>query len=163
MKSSNVINFDETRVCITTDQQMVFEATEKDRCNVHGQYPTPLGTMVPFVIADGKVLAVFWILKCSDEGKVTVRLEPKHNTRCHYPRYYGYTTSGYLNKEIFSEIMDVVVDLWKPRSKDEPCWIFCDQLASHMCHETNGKCLEQKVYLWLLPSNTSHFLQPLEK
>ena len=42
------------------------------------------------------------------------------------------------------------------------CFVFGDQLASHVNENVTKSAMESGVFLWVLPSNCSHFLQVLD-
>ena len=71
MTDRNVVNYDETRVCVSCDGVLLLQQRGKERYSAHGQAPTPLGSLLSFVCADGSVICSFWILK-SGEGDVEV-------------------------------------------------------------------------------------------
>ena len=80
-----------------------------------------------------------------------------------WPHFYAFTKTGYTNKKLHSATIEQFGKIWKELHPDEMCWLFGDQLASHKCVETIIAALENNVMCWLLPANTSHFLQPLDE
>ena len=53
-------------------------------------------------------------------------------------------------------------ELWRQAHPSAWCYLFGDQLAAHKVPSTVKDALEMGVMCWLLPANTSHFLQPLD-
>ena len=69
---------------------------------------------------------------------------------------------GYSNKQVHAQIMEKISKIWTESNPATYCWLFGDQLAAHKSPDTVEKCLNSHVMCWLLPTNTSHFLQPLD-
>ena len=67
-----------------------------------------------------------------------------------------------MNTAIFNQIIIHFSDLWNLENPGLHCYVFGDQLGSHRDKETIKICYQKNVFLWYLPSNTSHFLQPLD-
>ena len=95
------------------------------------------------------------------DAKFHIKLESR-SLRGSWKRYYAFTASGYSNWELHGQIMDWFGKVWMEQHPTDYCCLFGDQLAAHKCPQTVEKCLEQRVMSWLLPANTSHFLQPLD-
>ena len=86
----------------------------------------------------------------------------KYNTRANYPRYFAWTESGYSNSTIHHEIMMQFAELWHENETDKYCFLFGDQLAAHKMEDTVIDTFDMRVMSFLLPVNSSHFLQPLD-
>ena len=167
MKAGNVINYDETRVCVSSEGEILLERCGKDRSNAHGQAATTLGSLLPFVSADGKVICSFWILKATFSNDATAEIDAfaiddSHNLRGTWPRYVGYTETGYVNSVVFHKCIRQFIDIWCLTNPSQHVWLFGDQLACHSQLSITRYALDHGIAMWLLPSNTSHFLQPLD-
>ena len=171
MKASNVVNYDETRVYARDEDLIRLEHTSKERAQRRGIKGRTIGSLVSFVAADGSVLMSVWIFKATaakdDENDDMMDAkfiidEPPKNLRGTWKRYYTYTKSGYSNKVLHAQIMEKFASIWAEQSESEFCWLFGDQLAAHKSPDTVEKALKNNVMCWLLPANTSHFLQPLD-
>ena len=53
MTASNVLNYDETRICVSTDGNILLESKGKQRGNAHDTRPIVLGSL-SFISADGE-------------------------------------------------------------------------------------------------------------
>ena len=167
MKASNVVNYDETRVCVSSEGEILLEKRGKERSNAHGQSATTLGSLLPFVAADGKVLCSFWILKAAFSTDATAEVDAyeindSYELRGTWPRFVGFTETGYVNSIIFDKCVRQFIDIWCLKNPGQHVWVFGDQLACHSQLAITRYALDKKVSMWLLPSNTSHFLQPLD-
>ena len=167
MKAAIVINYDETRVCVSSEGEILLERRGKERSNAHGQAATTLGSLLPFVAVDGKVLCSFWILKATFSNDATAEvdafaIDDSYLLRGMWPRYMGYTETGYVNSIVFDKCVRQFVDIWRLTYPGQHVWVFGDQLACHSQLSITRYALDNGIAMWLLPSNTSHFLQPLD-
>lgn len=73
------------------------------------------------------------------------------------------SSSGFVNKRIFFEILQWIVQKLKVKSGDKYLLI-CDAPRSHRLSFSQLKVLQEKgLYVTYLPHNTSHILQPLDQ
>ena len=63
---------------------------------------------------------------------------------------------------MFEKCVDAFSTAWQERHGRQPCWLFEDQLESHTRFKVTKAAMDKGLAMWLLPSNTSHFLQPLD-
>ena len=136
MTASNVVNYDETRVAITTDGEVVLESKAKDRANSHGHHAQVLGSLLAFIAADGSVLCTFWISRAdyNEEGVAQVEVftkDTRYPLRRSWARYLGFTETGYLNDVTFETCIKAFCEEWKAHRKGDHVWLFGDQLGSH--------------------------------
>ena len=165
--AANLVNYDETRVCVKTDGTILLERSGKDRGNAHGTRPRVLGSLLTFVSAQGDVLSSFWIMKAdvdeSGTAKVKVIVDSeRYPPRKSWNRYYGFTTTGYINNDMFRECFNSFMDEWALQHPGKRVFTVGDQLNNHIQIDLCKDALGRGVEMWLLPSNTSHFLQPLD-
>ena len=171
MKATNVVNYDETRVFIADNGAIRLEHVSKERAQKRGIKGRTIGSLLSFVAANGSVLMSVWIFKGSqeenDDGDAMLQVnfniehEPRY-LRGTWKRYYAFTPSGFSNKELHANVMERFGKTWSEQNKTDHCWLFGDQLAAHKSVDTVEKALESRVLCWILPANTSHFLQPLD-
>jgi hypothetical protein len=82
--------------------------------------------------------------------------------RSDWPRFYAFSATGYSNKVLHAAVMEKFGKIWRTAHPTMYCYLFGDQLAAHKTVTTVRNTLENNVMCWLLPANTSHFLQPLD-
>jgi len=117
--------------------------------------------------AEGSIFMSVYVLKCNEEKDdkklVTIPLESTPiMTRSAWNRLYCWTKTGYVNGETFKLIIAKFVELWTLQQPGLDVLLFGDQLGIHRQVEVVEEALKKKVYMWSLPANTSHFLQPLD-
>ena len=124
--------------------------------------------------ADGSVFMRVWIFKAKpidigDKNGILNALfeipeipQQQRPRRGDWPRFYAFTDTGYRNKSLHARIMKKFGELCRQRHPSAWCYLFVDQLSAHKVPTTVKDALEMGVMCWLLPANTSHFLQPLD-
>lgn len=129
---------------------------------------TNIATLLTFVSPNGKCFASFYILKAGNsEQELQSKLTPYYPNKCYYVRgssrrFFCFTKKGYVVKDVFNDIMKKFVEIWTSENAGMHCYVFGDQLEAHKDFETVKMCYEKNVFMWSLPANTSHFLQPLD-
>lgn len=94
--------------------------------------------MMPFIAGDGTVIMVFYILATNATGldgeeEVDIPLEFfPHGIRPPYPRYYCFTRTGFMNKDLFPKVMRTFMDHWNKTRPGRDVFVFGDQLGSHI-------------------------------
>ena len=144
------------------------EFNPKERANAHGHHAEVLGSLLTFVAADGRVLSSFWISKLTvdADGRGSADVftkDTRYPQRQAWPRYLGFTETGYVNDVMFERCIHAFCKEWKQNRRTDQLWLFGDQLGSHTRVNLARAALDLGVAMWLLPSNTSHFLQPLDE
>lgn len=169
MNADNVVNYDETRICYSTDGEVVLDSADKERGNAMGRHPFTMGSLLPFVTASGEVLCNLWILKArpgkNDDELCDVKVVTQdkiHPTRGDIERYYLFTETGYVDTHSFTKVIDKFAEVWARKHTGRVCWCFGDQLATHASYTITKLARDNDVLMYLLPANTSHFLQPLD-
>ena len=168
MKADNVFNCDETRVCVGSDGEIILEQASKERANAMTPRRSTLASLLPFISANGKVLCTFWIVKGQiPEGDVPTEIvlnvaPDTYHRRGTWPRYYGVSKTGFLNTEIYSACVRKFIEIYRLQYPGQGAWVFADNLGCHQNMELAIEAHKNNVELWMLPANTSHFLQPLD-
>lgn len=164
-----VFNFDETRVVQRAGNMTLqrVEASVKQRANVRSTRHNTVATLLPFVSANGGVLLSVYILKArfgeSSNAAVNFVMEKAPSrTRGSWPRFYCWNDTGYLDTETFKVVLSKFAEEWFTRNPGIPALLFGDQLAAHRRADTVEFALGLGLYLFSLPKNSSHFLQPLD-
>jgi len=167
---ASVFNYDETRVTQTDGMLVVkrMEARGKARSNASTTCKETAASLLTFVLASGDVFKSVYVIKAkfgdSDAVPVDFCLHkaPRSSRRC-WPRFYGWSKTGYLDGELFGAVMDNFVSEWEVCNPGVPAILFSDQLGVHRQPDVVERALEKAVYLWYLPKNTSHVTQPLDE
>ena len=170
MSAKNVINYDETRVMVGTGGEYRLERVGKDRAQVRKEKGRTLGSLLTFVSAEGKVLMSVWIIKgkkgCGNDKNL---LEAdfhipatSYELRSDVLRFYAVTATGYSNTDLQKSAISKFCEIWALRHPGLHCYLLGDQLRCHQDIATIKAALTNNVFMWLLPANASHFLQPLD-
>ena len=88
-KKHMVVNYDETRVCATDTDAVVYERCDKQRANLRGDRNNSLCSLLTFICADGSVLLTVYIFP----GKPTDDDEESRRT---YARWTGTFSVAYI-------------------------------------------------------------------
>uniref|UniRef100_A0A7S4KZW4 Uncharacterized protein n=1 Tax=Paramoeba aestuarina TaxID=180227 RepID=A0A7S4KZW4_9EUKA len=67
--------------------------------------------------------------------------------RGHHPRFFAVTKSGSMNKELNISIIEKFQEVWHQNNPGKHCYLFSDQLASHMNVEMIRDALKDNVLL----------------
>ena len=169
---SAIINYDETCVIITdksTIQVRRLISKKKNKPQHVGRVKgTHCGTYLPFVAADGKLLASYFILSSKFHegqfGNISISLPSSFSrTRCGSTSpILFFNDSGYLNSEIFSQIIDHFAVIWEARHPGLHCCLIGDNLAAHKDLVVMKKALDKGIYLTFLVAGTTQWSQPLD-
>lgn len=165
---NNVFNYDETKITVKSEGNLKVMSRAKSNNNNCFIKRDSLASLLSFISPNGKSFVSFYILKSgnSDRAK-TDKLMPyypkeKRYLRSKLRRFFCFSKSGNLTAVLFNGIMKIFAELWQSEHPGLQCYVFGDQLGAHKDLETVKMCIEKNVFLWSLPANTSHFLQPLD-
>jgi hypothetical protein len=167
-REGTVVNYDECRVCYSSDGQLVMQWKGKERSNLQGTKSETLCSFLPFVGVDGTVIMSVYILKGKpndSEDEILARVvlpNEREGKRVSWPRFYAFTETGYINEEVFEKVMHKFIELWKLQHPGLHVNVFVDQLWSHINVSLIKYGIQNGVYLWFFVSNASHFMQPLD-
>lgn len=166
---SAVFNYDECRLvaggkCLAVKR---VQAAERERANVASTRGATVASLLSFVGGDGAPLLSVYIFRgrFGEEDSAAssfVLSRCQTRTRASWPRYYGWTESGFIDSMIFSAVMDLFCWEWQLRNAGQDCLLLGDQLQSHKQVDVVWSALKYNVHLWWLVANTSHFLQVLD-
>lgn len=167
--AKTVVNYDETRVCVDDSGKLSLEFIFRRRRDHLRNRKTVLGSLLSFIVADGTLLASFWVAKQNKTTKqektpTTTLFIPliHHRTRSQPLRYWTSTETGFLNTEEFFKCIKKIIEIWEERNPGLAMWLFGDQLSFHKNLQIIEHCLLHQVYPYYLPLNSSHFTQPLD-
>ena len=86
-------------------------------------------------------------------------LRPSRKT---WPRFYVSNTTGYMNKELWVSLVELLVTEVRKGGREVPLLILADRASVHDVPELLSSLLAQNVHILYFPHNTSHILQPLD-
>jgi len=170
LEASSCINYDETRIIFGEKKSLHLKQKDKGRPEKLGPQDKVIGFLLVFVSAAGEIIMSILILKAEniqDDGLATCQfvfpqnLNTDHFLCGKHEHFYAVTQSGYNNTELHKKIMVKFMEWWKLLYPGYHCYVFGDQLSCHYNHDV-VICLEDLVFVWSLPANTSHLLQPLD-
>jgi hypothetical protein len=168
MSAHNCVNYDETRIVMHGGNHIRLERAEKTRAESRGKRPKTIGTLVPFVSADGRVIMTVIIIPAAEvldkelcEADFYLP-DQSYQLRGSHPRFFAVTKSGFMNTPLLHKVMEKFREVWNNLYPGLHCYVFSDQLGSHYSVELVRENLSEGVLLWSLIANTSHFLQPLD-
>ena len=168
-----IFNIDETIVGVSCGNLHLRAITTPERhCGVisyhHGE---SLGSCVVCVSADGKLTFAIVILKSS--GDVNDQMEAKYNgpilallktrLRGDPSIYFAFNSTGMLNSELWVDVIQKFVQYRDRIMPGMDCLLFLDNLASHRAMRAVQIATENRVRLFFLIRNCSHWLQPLDQ
>lgn len=175
-------NVDETRLIGVQNKGQIFGA-KRGKQNTQEAKSTPLGTLVPFVSANGRVFMSFYVTKGAvGEEDVTVfkevlpdgsETEDKgawSRRTCLWPRRFATTATGFTNKVLWKDIMTQFGEEWKRQNPSVHACVYLDNCRSHRQNSeellTDPWIFElmskYNVHVFFFPPNVTHFLQPLD-
>jgi len=172
LPSRSIVNYDESRIIINDNsvlqvRQLISKKKVKPQ-HVTKVKGTHCGTYLPFVGANGEVLASYFILSVkfdeNGDSETTLTL-PSVFSRTRNgmasPVIF-YNETGYLNGEIFFQIIDHFITIWTKQYPGLHCCLIGDNLAAHRDLKLIKKGLENGIYMTYLPAGTTHWSQPLD-
>jgi hypothetical protein len=153
-----IINYDETRVTVLDNGILRIDAVGRRQKNQIGTKGITVCTLIPFVSADGRHIATFYVFKKSARGNVVFLSEDRSPVK----RFFLFTDSGSIVKSTFVEIVHKFCVLWQEEHPGLECVVVGDQVSSHQDPTVIEYAFQRKIMMLLLPANTSHFTQPLD-
>lgn len=127
-----------------------------------------LTTLLPFIFADGKVMAIFHVysVKAGKNflllNKVDRHNNREHELRGHPPTYAAYSLTGFMTRELWNDIMQVAALHFNAHLKGAKGLLLVDQCAAHVSDvavETLHKVGVDTLYF---PSQLTHIMQPCD-
>ena len=153
-KPANCLNFDETGIPLSPNSPKVIdEVGSKNPSYLTGNSKSQI-TVLACTSAAGYAIPPFVIF----DRKT---LNPQY-TRGEVPgTLYGLSQSGWIDKTLFSEWFFNHFLVYAPPIR--PLLLLMDGHSSHYCPEVIRAAAAEKVILFVLPPNTTHLTQPLDK
>ena len=172
LPSHAFVNYDECRIVIngksSIEVRRLVSKKKKKPQSKSKVLGTHCGTYLPFIAANGDVLASYFILamKFDENGSRVLSMslpssfaQTRKGTS---PPVIFMNESGYLNGEVFSKILDHFTDVWQKRYPGLHCCLIGDNLAAHRDVQLIAMAMQRGVYMTYLPAGTTHWSQPLD-
>ena len=147
----DIWNLDETGVSLDHNPPKIYTCL-KDKVFSITAGKSPTTTLVSAVNAIGECLPPFFIFK-------GVRVTEEMKAGILDGTEFRGSETGWINSVIF---IDFIVNHFAKHVKRRPCLILYDGHSTHYPSEVIVRCREMGIYLFVLPPNTTHVLQPLD-
>ena len=148
-----VVNYDETAMTDSAGDPFVItrRSTKSPRIALNN-HKTNRSVMFA-VTADGKVLAPYVCTKTKFKAQDT-----EAYPECHWDT----SKSGWFNMEVFDRWFQTVIVPWAKTHPGKRKLVIGDALPAHFSPKTYILAGEEGIQFFLLPPNSTHFLQPLD-
>lgn len=167
-----VFNADETRATPRTQNVHLYGSKDTTEMQDLCSYESNLFTIITFVSAAGNVAMSCYIFKDAneDENKGTdapILERAPYQTRStrDWPTFFAKTDSGYMNASLWVELLHEFAKVIKPLrgvAGDLPVVLWVDGASMHKQTDDLVELQEDGIHTLFFPSNTSHFIQPLD-
>ena len=148
-----IYNRDETGLPMNPPSQKVLASKGKQVCRITGNDKSQT-TVLACTCATGTVLPPFIVIDRQT-------LHPSFANGEVPGTYYGTSTNGWMNQELFQGwFTKLFLEHIPPK---RPVVLLMDGHSSHYCPNTIRCAAEHQVILFTLPPNTTHITQPLDR
>lgn len=161
-------NYDETTIDFNSELSYVINKTGIPQTNILTTKNNQRCSLLPFVLSTGHTFLSIVIVQgrpgesegffVPEAGDTRYPTLPKGRTRLRLYR----TENGRLRQEDFMVIMDEFATQWRAQYPWKPILVFGDQSSVHTNDQIIHKMFLKDIWLCYFPSDTSHFLQPLD-
>jgi len=164
------LNVDETRLVPPKVSKRV-TSKQRQKKNSRGSRTKSLGTLVPFVCADGSTFISYYVVKDKTESKFRGVIPKDQRGRGTWQRKYAVSRTSFLTKDLFKSMMNDFEKEWTNANPGKHCIIFLDNCSIHRSNEIRPGDLDKNlvlnlakkgIWLYFLPPNTTSWLQPLD-
>ena len=162
-----LVNYDETRLVLDGNRvvQRRF-ARSSARADVQASRNLVLGSVLCFVTALGENFLAVYNLKAPMKGDTLLvnakvpASQPERGAARH--RIFMHSECGYFDKSSMEHAMTMFSKFWCAAYPGLNCVLIGDQLAAHKQTHVIKALADKRIFCCLMPTNTSHFLQPLD-
>ena len=167
----NLLNFDETRIGPNHSNRTVVQRFNFNKAELKTAFQSSrnhvVSSMMPFVGANGNVLAVFYIIpgtfnnrpECIQDVDI-INDEWKRNS---LREFFVFNETGFMTSDIFRLIMKKVAEIWDEQHPGVKLFLLGDGCSAHTCNPDLVIDMHMKgKNILFLPPNTTHFTQPLD-
>jgi hypothetical protein len=152
-----IVCYDEIALLLDHQNKNVVVGVGQSADIVGGKTPA-LGTVLPFVNAAGKLMAVYFIMQCpsgKSEFKITVPNDPPNNVHIGF----AYNETGRVNNDLMAQIMRDFMSVYSGKR----LLFLADQYESHKTTEILEAIDANKMFLMLLVANLSYKHNPIDR
>ena len=115
-------------------------------------------TVVEFIMADGTLIPPFSVFKGKVHTVGMYQFLPGLFPGCRI----AYSEKGYIDAELALILITEHLATHLNLNDGEPRLLIMDGHVSHITYEFLRYCLDHNIYPLVIPSHTSHILQPLD-
>lgn len=157
-----LVNCDETRLNLNNNNNKNKKLDDKRRLSsnevcVKG---SKFSTFLPFHSHD-RMLCSFFIFPMKNKYDTSFSIYKEGaSTRSSIPILYSFNRSGYLDSELWLQIIKRFHMEMKIKEPNKKIIIFLDRLNIHMSDDTLMYCIQEGIDLIYFPVATTHILQP---
>jgi hypothetical protein len=156
--ASEIIAFDESSLTLDNSAKLVVVGKEQDH-NMIGKKTPAVGTVVPFVSADGKCVAVFFLLKNRKEGNREFNVFlPITDKALTFPSFWCWNKNGYLDEVTMLLMLQKIGTIMG----EKRALFLCDQFEAHHTTKVRSFYDGVKYVLCLFVANLSYKHNPLD-
>lgn len=160
-----LVNCDETRLTISENKKITKVIDAKYRMKRHSKGATlkKSASYLPFHSPD-KLLFNFFILPLNNDGSTNFHVrKANHSTRGSTPTYFSFSPSGWLNSDIFLEIIKIFNVEMNKLYPDKKIILFMDRLSIHLDNRIIKYGVDNRIEMIYFPVASTGFIQPSDQ
>ncbi|MBL8025810.1 MAG: hypothetical protein JNL74_05335, partial [Fibrobacteres bacterium] len=162
-----IFNCDETRAIPRDKTEFGVCSTELSEAHLSRTPNCDLWTIFSVVSAAGFPLFSAYVyrdLRLDSDKNKTLIVPDLRRDKTDWPIYFFRSESGFMTSLIWLECMKIFLELSASlrKTEDEPVLLLADGAAMHAKEATADLFSKNHADIGFFPSNTSHFLQPLD-
>ena len=165
LKLKNIVNTDESRIRINLgpNGETAINTTRRNKASREEAKSTKYGTYLPFATPGGDIVMDVFIIPADMTGsEVPLLTRAAEEPRGANPTYWATSSSGYLDGDLWMQCVAKFKEVWSDFKPGVDSVILTDNLSAHREVETIKWCLQNRVHVFFLPANVTHFLNPLD-
>eukprot|EP00170_Pyropia_yezoensis_P004028 contig_16598_g4039 len=165
--AGGIMNYDETPIVNKGGRMGTqrVESAEKERANALLMRHSTVASLLAFGAAKGSEFLSVYVMKAKiEEGQAAdinfeLHSAPRKSRR-EWPRFSCLMETSFLDGDTLAQVVDLVATEWAVRNLSTNLLLFGDRFSAHVRPDTLLKA--RQMYLFFLPPNNSHFLQPID-
>ena len=159
-----IVNCDETRLSLSDEKtrKRKIDSKRRKKSNEISGTRGKFATFLPFHSPSG-LLCSFFVLPLENSGEAQLMIHKASAvTRSSIPTYFGFTPSGYINSDIWLEIIKVFHREMQYSAPKKRIILFLDRLNIHLSNDSVSYCIDNNIDLVYFPVGSTHLLQPAD-